>query len=269
MSGWALRLEACEPARLTGRLGPLRLRPGVETCADATGCTWVRGPSGERADERLDVLLRSVAGAEHFEVGSDGDVRAPGRRLPPSGVRLPRGPWRPLSAILTPVATATATAHVALAPPARVTLRLERAPGPPAGADAPGALLVSRDVFVEWALAAPQVRLDPLEVAARAPGDGRAEVVVRGRPLPPLPGVRFVLAEGVAVPSGLCVRPALDATTLRALLALGPGDLALLGLPPGEAGPAVAAGPAVVERVEAVWFAPASRAVARALRGPA
>lgn len=254
MSGWALRLEPCEPTRLAARLGPLRLRSGVLTCVDAAGSTWVQGPT----DERLDQVLRSVAGAERFTVGADGELRAPGRRLAPTGVRLPRGPWRPLASVLTPVATATASA--ALAPPARVPLTLERAPAPPPGADAPGALLVRRDRFVAWALAAPQVRLDRLEIAARA---DRAEVLVRGRPLPPLPGVLFVVDDGVAVPAGLCVRPALDATTLRALLDLGPGDLALLGLGAGKAGPAL------VERVEASRFAPASRAVARALRGPA
>jgi hypothetical protein len=254
MTGWALRLEKCEPARLAARLGPLRLRSGVLTCVDAAGFTWVQGP----ADERLDLVLRSVAGAERFAVGADGALRAPGRRLPPPGVRLPRGPWRPLTSALTPVAGTTA--EVALAPPGRVPLTLERATAPPPGADAPGALLVRRDRFVAWALAAPQVRLDRLEVAARA---DRAEVLVRGRPLPPLPGVRFVVDDGVAVPSGLCVRPGLDATTLRALLALGPGDLALLGLGAGKEGPAV------VERVEASRFVPASRAVARALRGPA
>jgi hypothetical protein len=68
-------------------------------------------------------------------------------------------------------------------------------------------LLTRLDLFARFAAMAPQVRLDRLQFAADEAGD----VLVRGRPLPPLPGRRFVLQSGVAVPAGFCWQPAVDA----------------------------------------------------------
>lgn len=267
MSGpWALRVEG-PPARLVARLGPLRLAPGVVGCvvaedgvdgacvdaepaagvlARAGACTsevvvWLRG---ETLDPDLDRRLRATGGAR-FVVDPDGALRAPGRRLPAG--RLPRGPWRPLAALLAP----TAPAASAPAPAARAGLRLVR--GGSAPADEPGALLVATATLVAWALGAPQVRLAPLEVAARADA---GEALVRGRPLPPLPGTRLVVRDGVAVPAGLTLAPALDPPALEALLDLAPGDLGVLA---GEGDDPT------LERVPAAAFAPLTRALARTL----
>ncbi len=258
-AAWALRLEPCDDARLVSRLGPLRLRPGLEACADGDGATWVRGATALEHDPELDRLVRA-SGAARFVVDPTGEVRAPGRRLPAGA--LPAGPWTPLRAWLRPAPGAARTTAL---PGGRVTLALRRAPGPEVE---PTALVVARDVFVRWALSAPQVRLARLEVAARA---DRPAVLVRGAPLPPLPGERLVVTDGVAVPSGWTVWPALDAATLREVLGVGEGDLGVLTVvDDGAAGGAPTSGhtpaaPATFERVDARWFAPASRALARAL----
>lgn len=239
MTSWALRVEPCDPVRLVRRLGPLRLRAGLEGALADDGATWVRG--AQSPDAALDVLLRAT-GAERYEVDPSGEVRSPGKRLPAG--RLPRGPWRPLPALL---ALEVQPALAAVDEVARAPLTLVR--GAATDDVEPGALVVERAAFVGWALGAPQRRLAPLDVAVRDP---EHEVVVRGRPLPPLPGARFRVDDVVAVPCGLVLSPALDAATLRALLGLEPGDLAIF----------TAAG---VERVEARWFAPATRSLARSL----
>lgn len=262
-AAWALRLEASCPARLAGRLGPLRLLPGLEVCADLDaaggGAVWLRGATPLEADPGLERLLRASGGQRFVVDPATDEVRAPGRRLPAGA--LPAGPWVALPAFLRPASGVVASSAL---PASRAALTLTRglacapaAPGPET--PEPTALRVARDVFVAWALTAPQVRLAPLEVAARADAP---ELLVRGRPLPPLPGERLVVTDGVAVAVGLLVRPALDAATLRAALGLERGDLGLLTAQ--EAGPG-AASPAVLERVEARWFVPASRAQARAL----
>src|SRR5690606_24019845 len=140
------------------------------------------------------------------------------RRLPAG--RLPPGRWTPLAAWLRPRAQAAAPAALSTT---RATLTLRRAPDPGL---APTVLRVDAGAFARWARGAPQVRLARLEVAARA---DRPEVIARGDPLPPLPGERFVVREGVGVPVGWAVAPALDPATLRAVLGVDDDDLALVG----------------------------------------
>ncbi|MCO5165758.1 MAG: hypothetical protein M9894_05245 [Planctomycetes bacterium] len=252
MSGaWALRVDG-PPARLVARLGPLRLASGVAACVDgdpAAGAlargdevvVWLRG---EALDPDLDRRLRATGG-QRFEVAPDGALRPPGRRLPVG--RLPAGPWRPLAALLAP---AEAVARDA-APGARAPLRLVRDPAAP---EAPTALLVAAEALAAWAATASQARLVRLEVARRADAP---EALVRGRPLPPLPGARLVVRGGVAVPAGLALAPALDPAALAALFDLAPGDLALVS---GDVGDAAA-----VERVAHAAFAPLTRSLARSV----
>jgi hypothetical protein len=67
------------------------------------------------------------------------------------------------------------------------------------------------------------VRLERLTFAASA--DGRA--LVRGRPLPPIPGTRYYERAGVAVPCGWGWPSWLTAELVRAALVIAPGTLAL------------------------------------------
>jgi hypothetical protein len=76
----------------------------------------------------------------------------------------------------------------------------------------------------EWALSASQVRLRNLAFAATAD----SEVVVRGTPMPPIKGRRFVECDGVAVEAGWTWSPPLDAGVVREALELARNGLALL-----------------------------------------
>ena len=65
-------------------------------------------------------------------------------------------------------------------------------------------MLTTLEEFHRFIFKAANVRLERLRFAAS--NDGR--VLVHGTPLPPLPGQRFVLHQGVAVPAGFTWQPA-------------------------------------------------------------
>ncbi len=88
----------------------------------------------------------------------------------------------------------------------------------------PALLETALEQLAAYAQTAPQWRLDRWSFAA-AQG-GRA--LVRGLPLPPLPGVRFVEAGGVYLPAGCAWSPAVEPAIVRQLLQLAQGDSAIL-----------------------------------------
>lgn len=254
-SVWVLRLDGVSAGGgAAARLLSLE-RPGVSACL-VGDALWVQGhdeaalpPGGEAATSTERALRRS--GGARFRLDPDGQLVPEGARLP-AAERLPAGPWRPLGELLR-LALPPARAVVAEAP-GQAALRLvrdERDPGP----DPCGLLVVDARGFAAWAVGAPAVRLAPLRIAAR--GDG-PELLVRGAPLPPLPGARYVLDGPLALPAGLRLEPAVDAASLSSLLRLEPDDLLLASGGPG----AVA-----LERVPGAAFVAASRGAARDLLG--
>jgi hypothetical protein len=108
-------------------------------------------------------------------------------------------------------------------------------------------LVTSLQTWVQYASTAPPTKLRPLRVVA----SGGDRVLVRGTPLPPLAGRRYVEREGVALPSGFGFSPATDAAAVRALLGSDPQSLLLFH----EDG--------TCERFDAGEFAPASVAAGR------
>jgi hypothetical protein len=88
----------------------------------------------------------------------------------------------------------------------------------------PSLLITRWQHWHEYALTAPQVRLERLAMALA--DDGR--VLLLGTPLPPLPGEQWVVRAGVAAPAGWIWSPAVDPAVIRELLELPPHDLALL-----------------------------------------
>jgi hypothetical protein len=82
---------------------------------------------------------------------------------------------------------------------------------------------VSFRAWRDYAVAAPQIRLNCLSFAA----SDDSQALVRGEPLPPLPGTRFVEVSGVAVPLGWTWWPAVDAEVVRQALGFAEYDLAL------------------------------------------
>jgi len=191
-------------------LAALRLWPAVRVCATGD-CLWLQGP--EMTDE-LHLALRKLPGARRFAIDATGALTPEGARLPTC--QLPDGPWEPLQTWLIP-----APQLAAIATPAtrKIPLRLVRGDH-----EAPASVLVTS--FAQWsayAISAPVVRLRRLRFAIASD----ARVLIRGHPLPPLEGDRYVEREGIAIPCGFMLVPRIDPATVRALLGSTPEDLAL------------------------------------------
>ena len=188
----------------------LRTLPGIEAC-EAGEHLWLRG---DTLDDDLDLKLRKLPGAVRYTVRPDGQLVARGDRVPKG--RLPDGEWKLLAdwIELTPQPAALGGEFSE-----RVPLRLVRGDVE----EAPNILVTDMATWRNYAAGAPELRLRPLTFAAAA--DGR--VLVRGQPLPPLPGVRYVEHDRVAVPCGLTFCPALEPAVLHELLGLAPAELAL------------------------------------------
>ncbi|MBI4615947.1 MAG: hypothetical protein HY720_20185 [Planctomycetes bacterium] len=179
----------------------------------------------------------------------------PGGRILPAGGRvpigrLPAGGWVPLGSWLHLEAQTPALPGE---PRGKIRLAIVRAgaptrdPGHGAERD-PGLVVTPFARFAGWAERASAARLRPLVFAASC--DGRA--LVRGHPLPPIPGERCCEEDGIAVPCGFAWSPRVGAGTVRAVLGLAPRELALF------------AGDGSWERVPGESFARAARSAVRA-----
>ncbi len=190
--------------------GALRLRAGVEVLVHGNEA-WIRGCP---LDEEAETELRKLPCLARYAVLPDDGLVAWGETIP-SG-RLPEGSWTPIAAWLRPSPQDAAGPG---APPRRVAPRLVRD-----AAEREATILVVREeALAAWAETAPASRLKPLAFAVCE--DGR--VLVRGKPLPPLPGNRFAEEGGIAVPCGWAFQPRVDAAVMREVLGLAHGDLAL------------------------------------------
>ena len=169
----------------------------------------------------------------------DGQLQPVASRLPNN--RLPGGPWVSLPEWL---ALELPPAGLAGRSEQRTPMVLVRSSRP----EKASVLLTSIDRWEAYAVQAPQVRLDRWQFAVAE--DGR--VLVRGGPLPPLPGGRWVDRKGIAVPAGWQWSPPVEASIVRTVFGLEPGDLALWQ-PDGT-----------WQRIRAADFTPASRAAVRA-----
>jgi hypothetical protein len=189
----------------------LRLLPGVNACV-VGGDLWMRGDKTSAALERALVRL---APAGRFAVLRNG-------ALVPRGCELPDGylpadaDWTPLGELVRPRVDSAALPGSPVAP---VSIGLVRSH------DERGArvLVASLRTFAEYADGAPAIRLERLRFAA-----DQTRAVIWGEPLPPVPGELYAEEAGIAVPCGFAWRPAVDAPSLRRVLGLAEGDLALL-----------------------------------------
>jgi hypothetical protein len=232
-SAWAARL----PRDAAGAVAALRLRTDV-LVAEAGDQVWLRG---DMLSAELELELRTIPGAERFDLAGNGSLTPRGSRVPTAS--LPELAWHKPQEFFRVTAQPAALAGEL---PTRATLRVIR---DTAARERDASVLVtSLQAWVQYASTAPLVRLRPLRFAASA--DGR--VLIRGTPLPPLAGRRYVEHEGAALPGGFAFSPAIDAATVRALLGTDPQSLALFH----EDG--------TCEQIDADEFVPASRAAARA-----
>jgi len=202
---WAIRLAREDAASLA------EMRPvaGLEVAAAGTEI-WLRGP----ANESLQAKLFRLPACARYELIPPNQLRPIDQRIPSN--QLPELPWQPLNAWLqveSPVAAFPAQE------PRAVSLRLVRS----TVELEPELLLTSMEEFQRFAARAAQVRLDRLQFAANPAGS----VLIRGTPLPPLPGQRFVLHGGVAVPAGFTWQPAVSDEVLARRFAVASEALVL------------------------------------------
>jgi hypothetical protein len=233
MSVWAARLER----GLAAKLGGLRRAPGVEVL-ETGDAIWLRGGT---PDESLEKAVRSLPGARRFAVLPDRQLVAAGSTVPRG--RLPEGEWLKLSEWMT---VALEPAALAGRVEGRVALAVVRSTD-----ERPSNVLwTTMRAWGDWVDRAAQVRLDRLAFAMAG-----SDVVIRGSPLPPVPGRRFVETDGVAVEAGWTWSPRLDAGVVRQALGLSPGDLAVLH------------GNGTWDHIEADGFVRATRSSVRASAG--
>lgn len=203
---WAIRLSLDEAALL----GKLRRRSGIELCVDE-GFVWLRALS---PNEELVEQLRTLPGV-HYTLLPDGQLVEFGHRVPRG--RLPNKPWMNLAQWM----------NVEVGSPllggwveSQVQLRLTRSNQ----VAEPNVLLTSFGAWRDYALQAPQVRLARLSFAVGEEG----QTVIRGTPLPPCAGVRYVEHANIAVEAGWQWTPAVTSTVARTVLALQDNDFALV-----------------------------------------
>jgi hypothetical protein len=178
-------------------LAPLRLLAGVDV-AELGQMIWLRGRA---ADEPFAAKLAGLPASSRYELLPPNQLRQAGQRVPCG--HLPEAKWQPLNRWLgveSPAPALPATVPAALA------LRLVRS----AREHEPELLLTTLEIFKQYVLTAARVRLDCLQFAA----DEQGNLLVCGTPLPALPGQRYVLHQGVAVPAGFGWEPAVSAEVL-------------------------------------------------------
>ena len=224
-------MNAADAPALAGH----RLIAGLEV-AEIGGVLWLRGPAWNEALRRA---LRKVPGLDRFETHASGRLLADGARVPQG--RLPELRWQAL-ALWFPVNLPTA--HGLASSPSPAPFRLVRSTGEREA----GGVLAELSAWHEFAIGAAEIRLRPLRFAAAR--DGRAWI--EGVPLPPVPGRRFTISEGIAIPCGFTWSPALSVAAIRQWVGIAEGDVAF------------ATEDRTWEIIRAEQFVPATRSAARA-----
>lgn len=207
---WAVRLN-----RIDASIGMLRQLPGVVVLpieSASQNAVWIKG---QTLDDRVSRTLRSLPDAERFLVATNNSLTFWGETVPRA--TLPDGTWLPISEWLTlqmPAAgfSASINRHIAL--------NLVRSDVPVEA----NLLKVGWSLWRDYAFFAPQIRLNQWAFAVSDNG----EALIRGRPVAPLPGIRYVEQAGIAIPAGWRLEPPIAEASLHQAMSLGPGTIAVI-----------------------------------------
>lgn len=228
---WAIRL-ALEDA---GALASLRLVPGVEVSVRETEI-WARC---QHHDESLDATLRGLPVVTRYAWLEEDLLIEEGRRIP-SGT-LPPGPWTPINQWMVPRLPLAASAYQ-FSETQQLSLKRSTVETPA------NLLLTSLQDWISYASTVSEIRLAQLTFAV----NDQEQTLIRGNPLPPLPGQRWTEVEGVGIPLGYEWHPTVSPTTLARVWGTSPHRL-VLWHPDGRA-----------EWIQSEQFIPASRTNVRA-----
>lgn len=205
-TSWAARL----PRHVFQSLAAFRTLPNLQGCK--TDCElWVRG---ETSPDNLPQQIRLTTGAEVFAVTAGGELIPWGCRVPVG--QLPDGPWVALADLLTPNFP---TARFAPRLHPQCELKLIRSET----GEEPAVLEVELASWSRFVRESPRVRLMRWEFAASTTG----RVLIRGLPLPALPGRRYWHADGMLIPVGYRWFPEVAAHVVRRILQLPPDEWAV------------------------------------------
>lgn len=205
MSGqWAFHL----PADRSQAAAALRLWRGIRVL-QTDGAFWL---SGDQLTDDLELELRKLPGGVRYELHDDESL-IPAGKLVPTGM-LPEGNWQAIAEFFVLRVQSSA---LAADPGAPTDLRLVRSLN-----ELPASILLTTfSTWADYARRAPLARLSPLTFAASFHGHS----IVRGSPLPAIPGHRFVETSGVAMPCGFELSPTVDSASLRKLVMCEAEDL--------------------------------------------
>ena len=215
-SNWVV----CFPAAYAEHLGQLRLVPGLKVLVQ-DGLIWLRGHA---LDQELGLTLRKIPDAVTYSVHTSGKL-----------TRQLLWDWHELK-----LPRAGFAARVA----EPVVLRLVRSSLP----TPINALRTTWKIWQQYVISAPQIRIDRFAFALSE----RSEVLVRGTPLPPLPGRSYFESNGLFLPVGWRLDPDVGTAVTRQVMKLDPETLAIFS----DEG--------TFERIPQSSFVRASRAAVRA-----
>lgn len=194
-----LKRIACLTLAESEALALLRLEPTLEI-AVAEKHLWVRGDFAH-----CETKLTHLRVVEIFEELPDDLLGISGSKVPVR--KLPSDlAWRPISEA--------------------TRLRLGQSAYPGTAEDGIPLRLIRSEIvrpirmlslklaaFSQWVGSSPSIRFRDLTFACSIDG----QVLVRGNPVPPLPGRRYVLEDGLAMPAGFALDPPLPVSVVRRL----------------------------------------------------
>ncbi len=189
-------------------LAPQRTRAGWTACLE-NGALWLRCPAADAAEcAALPAVARYRCDSRGLLTPLEGSVPV---------AQAPAGPWLPLTEVF-PVHPATPNF------PGRTRQRLNVSLVRTEREQPAQAVLLPLAQMLPWVEQAPRIRLERLQFAAAA--DGRA--LVKGTPLPPVPGAVFYFAGAMALPCGWDFAPHLWHGWVEKALAIPAGGLCLV-----------------------------------------
>ena len=206
---WILRFDPGDASALAR----VRLVPGLEI-AQTPEALWLRTTPEFTVSEASQRLLSSLPASARYHPLPNQALRPTDRIL--SHESLPNLTWIAIDQAFALVLPQPAWPAAA---PQRIPLRLV----PSRREIEANAAMFDGESFYAQALQAPLLRLERLRFAAADTG----QVLVIGTPLPPLPGTRFSLHAGVAIPAGFTWSPHVAPEVLARCLKPPPDGLAL------------------------------------------